>query len=124
MPLRRPLQFEHRTQPMATRRQFVGRMLMHALVSGVLVAVVLAIGAEGYHALAGLRWVDAIYNASMILTGMGPVDVLPNDGAKLFASAYAVVSGVVFLTAAAVLISPAVHRLLHVLHIEQGGRGR
>jgi hypothetical protein len=34
----------------------------------------------------------------MILTGMGPVDPMKDNAAKLFASAYALFSGVVFLS--------------------------
>lgn len=104
---------------MISRRRFIRRMVRHGLVAGGLVGLMLGIGAVGYHTLAGLEWIDAIYNAAMILTGMGPVAHLQTDGAKLFASGYALFSGVVFLSAAALLVSPALHRLLHALHIEE-----
>jgi len=63
--------------------------------------------------------VDSILNASFILTGMGPVDPMKTNGAKLFAAAYALFSGVIFLSAAAVLLSPVAHRVLHFCHVEE-----
>jgi hypothetical protein len=94
-------------------------MAAHALAAAAVVVASLAVGVVGYHFLAGLPWVDALLNASMILGGMGPVDPLRTTTAKLFASFYALFSGVVFLAAAALLMAPLVHRLLHVLHVDQ-----
>ena len=65
-----------------------------------------------------MGWLDAFYNSSMILTGMGPVNIINNDGGKWFASFYALYSGVAFLTTAGVMLSPLVHRILHILHAE------
>ena len=81
-------------------------------------AVALGIGVLGYHHFAGLPWIDSLLNASMILTGMGPIDPMRSDAAKLFASLYALFSGVVFLTAVALLLSPIFHRLLHHFHLD------
>lgn len=64
-----------------------------------------------------LTWVDALLNASMILTGMGPVDVAKTNGAKIFASVYAIYSGVAFLTSVAVIFAPVLHRFLHRFHL-------
>jgi hypothetical protein len=66
-----------------------------------------------------MRWIDALLNASMILGGMGPVDPLPNDKSKVFASAYALFAGVVFLVSIGVLVSPLVHRTLHRFHLDE-----
>lgn len=76
------------------------------------------IGTLGYHFTAGLGWLDALYNSSMILTGMGPVNILTNDAAKWFASFYALYSGVAFLTMAGILFAPMVNRILHLLNVE------
>lgn len=89
-----------------------------ALYTVVFVAISLMIGTLGYHFTAGLGWLDALYNSSMILTGMGPVNVLTNDAAKWFASLYALYSGVAFLTMAGILFAPMVHRILHLLNVE------
>jgi len=90
---------------------------MFAGYAGLFLAASLGLGVLGYHWLRGLGWVDAVLNASMILTGMGPVSPMPTDAAKLFASAYAVFSGVAFLTTFSILIAPVLHRVLHRLHL-------
>ena len=102
---------------MASRRHFARRLLKFAGYAGIFLAASLGLGVLGYHWLCGLGWVDAVLNASMILTGMGPVSPLPSDAAKLFASAYAVFSGVAFLTTFSILIAPVLHRVLHRLHL-------
>ena len=85
----------------------------------ILILFSLGIGTVGYHHLADLNWIDALYNASMILTGMGPVAALQTNTAKLFASAYALFSGVVFVTAAEIMVSPLFRRVLHHFHIDR-----
>jgi hypothetical protein len=87
-----------------------------ALIALVMVTIALIIGISGYHFLNGEAWIDALVDSTMILGGMGPVSVLSNDGAKLFASFYALFAGLVFIGTAAVLVAPWVHWLLHRLH--------
>lgn len=82
------------------------------------VAGSLAVGAAGYHALGGLGWLDALLNAAMILTGMGPVDRMESAAGKLFATAYALFSGVVFLSLVALLLVPLFRRGLHRFHLD------
>lgn len=79
----------------------------------------LAIGTAGYCFFGKMPVVDGIYNASMILTGMGPVSPMETAGGKLFASIYALYSGVAFLGAVTVTIAPVVHRFLHALHVDE-----
>jgi hypothetical protein len=94
-------------------------MAMSALVGFSVVAVALFAGVVGYHSFAGLGWIDSVLNASMILTGMGPVDPMKTTSAKLFASAYALFSGVVFLSAVGIVLSPVFHRILHAFHLDE-----
>jgi hypothetical protein len=54
----------------------------------------------------------------MILTGMGPVNVMQNNAAKIFSSLYALFSGIAFLSTVAVFLAPVAHRFLHILHID------
>jgi hypothetical protein len=107
-----------RLLPMPTRQEFMRHMGRSVAISSALIAISLGIGVVGYHLTAGLEWVDAILNASMILTGMGPVSPLTTDGAKLFASAYALFSGVIFIASAGVAVGPVAHRFLHRFHVE------
>lgn len=98
----------------------LGLWLLRALgASTILILISLGIGTLGYHHLADLSWIDSLYNAAMILTGMGPVAPLQTDTAKLFASAYALFSGVVFVTAAGIMVSPLFRRVLHHFHIDR-----
>ncbi len=84
----------------------------------MLLALSLAIGMAGYHGFEGLAWLDAFLNASMILTGMGPVAELHTPAGKLFAGCYAIFSGVVFLTTAAVVLAPVTLRFFHKMHLD------
>ena len=110
--------FEHHRAPLLDRAEFARRLARFAAFAGLLVAGSLFIGICGYHFIASLGWVDALLNAAMILTGMGQVDPMTTTAAKLFAAAYALFSGVAFLTIVAVLLAPLVHRFLHRLHLE------
>ena len=85
-------------------------------VAGLVVTVSLGIGVVGYHQLAEFGWVDSLLNASMILAGMGPVGSLTTNGAKLFASAYALFSGLVLVTANGIILAPVFHLVLHRFH--------
>jgi hypothetical protein len=84
-----------------------------------LVGAALGIGVIGYHSLGGLPWIDALVNASMILGGMGPVGELNSDSAKLFASFYALFSGLVFISVIGIVLAPAAHRALHLFHLDE-----
>lgn len=118
--------FEKRTQPLLSHRHFVLRTLQYAAFSAGLLSFSLLLGMVGYHACAGIGWIDAFYNASMILTGMGPalnIESLPltptqQDGVKIFAGLYALYSGVVFLAASGLILSPILHRFFHRLHLD------
>ncbi len=105
--------------PLATRQRFYSRFWRSASLSAVVVAVSLGIGAIGYHALQPIGWIDAFHKAAMILSGMGPVDpFMTSPIGKLFEAAYALYSAVILLTAAALLIAPVFHRVLHRFHLE------
>lgn len=110
--------FEHRSEPVLAREAFARRVARYALLSGLLVAVALSIGVIGYHVFEGLPWLDALLNASMILGGMGPVDDIASPAGKLFASFYALFSGLLFVGAASIVVAPFVHRVMHRLHLD------
>ncbi len=105
--------FERRTEPLAGRRLFLRRVAIYLGLSLGIIGISLAIGILGYHLTEGLSWLDSLVNASMILAGMGPLDTMHTVAGKLFASFYALFSGVVFLVAVGVLVAPVVHRFLH-----------
>jgi hypothetical protein len=110
--------FEHHTQPLATQAEFARRMLFFGIFAGGILFFSLGIGILGYHFLESLSWLDSLLNASMILGGMGPVNPLQTVGGKIFASFYALYSGIILLASVGVLATPIVHRFLHRLHLE------
>jgi hypothetical protein len=110
--------YEKKGDKLLTWPRFLRRLALSALVASGIVVLAMAAGVAGYHCIAGLNWVDAILNASMILAGMGPVDTMQGTASKLFASAYALFSGVVFLSAVAVVVAPIFHRVLHKFHLD------
>jgi hypothetical protein len=109
---------EHKSQPLLTRSRFALRLLRYALGAMVLVLGSLMVGAIGYRLTEHMRWVDAVYSAAMILTSMGPSGELRTDAGKIFATCYALFSGLVLLTASTILVAPVVHRVLHRFHLE------
>jgi hypothetical protein len=111
--------FENRRQPLIPPAYFVRRVALSIALAGAIAAVALSIGVLGYHYIGELQWIDALLDASMILGGMGPVSVLKSDAAKLFASAYALFSGLVFISVVAVTLAPIMHRILHKFHIDE-----
>jgi hypothetical protein len=117
------MDFEHLHESLLPRTLFVRRMARWGVVAGVVLAGSLALGVCGYHFIEGLPWIDALLNASMILGGMGPVDPLRSTSGKLFASFYALYSGLAIISIAGLLIAPLVHRLLHRLHLEGRAAG-
>jgi hypothetical protein len=111
--------YEHHRARLLPRAAFLRRLGRHALVALVLVTGSLGVGVLGYHLLENLGWIDALLNASMILGGMGPVNEIHTIGGKIFASIYALYSGLIVLVVAGVLFAPIFHRFLHRFHLEQ-----
>ncbi|MFM9986553.1 MAG: hypothetical protein ACKVOK_15035 [Flavobacteriales bacterium] len=95
--------FEKKTDKLLSRRKFISRQVRFSLYAASILSASLIIGVAGYWAFAGLGFVDALLNASMILTGMGPVNPMTDNPAKIFASFYAIYSGVAFLSVIGVL---------------------
>jgi len=111
--------FEHKSDDLLPRPEFLKRMARSAGLCLGVVAFSLGVGSAGYHYFGVLPWLDALLNASMILTGMGPVDPMRSAAGKLFATAYALYSGVAFLTTMAVFLAPLAHRFMHKFHLEE-----
>ncbi len=110
--------FEHRRQPLLTSRAFLMRQLIFLLAALGIIAGSLVLGILGYHFTEKLTWIDSLVNAAMLLGGMGPVNELHTTAGKLFASFYALYSGIVFLVSVGVILAPLYHRFLHRFHLE------
>ena len=117
------MHFEGRHDRPISRALFVRRMMRHGGYASIMIAVSLMIGVIGYTTVAHMSLVDAILNSCMLLGGMGPVGTIEGTGAKLFASAFALYSGLIFLLVAGILLAPVFHRVLHFFHWKaEGGR--
>jgi len=88
-------------------------------VAIALILAALVIGIAGYHFIAGFNLVDSLLEASMILGGMGPIKELPTDTAKVFASIYALFSGIIFIGVMGIILAPLVHRIMHKFHVDE-----
>ena len=120
--MRHPLKFESKTQPLASRTVFAGRVLHSAVWGAAVIALSLAIGMLGYIGCEGMSFLDAFVNAAMILSGMGPVSTLGTACGKLFAGSYALYSGLVAIAVAGLVFAPVFHRMLHRFHVEESRR--
>jgi hypothetical protein len=97
---------------------FLRRVARWGALAVAVILVSLAAGVCGYHYLDGLPWVDSLLNASMILGGMGPVDPLRTTAGKIFASGYALYSGLALIAVVGLLLTPILHRVMHQFHME------
>ena len=110
--------YEHKKQKLAPLSIFYKRVFKNILMAFLILGICLLIGILGYHYSAEANWLDSLHNASMILSGMGPVIDISTVAGKLFSSFYALFSGIVFITNIGIILAPAIHRIYHSLHLE------
>ena len=110
--------FESRNKHLLPRKEYFRRLARHALLGVGIIIASLGIGMIGYHVLEKLPWVDAFVNASMILSGMGPVATLQTNAGKIFAGCYALFSGIALISVVGIIFAPVIHRFLHKFHLE------
>ena len=110
--------YENRSRPLLSRKKFYHRMARSMTLALALIGGSLLIGMAGYHEFEHMGWIDSFANASMILSGMGPLGELKTTTGKIFAGCYALFSGVAFLTSVGVVFAPVYHRFLHKFHLE------
>lgn len=110
--------YENKKQPVVPISVFYTRLMKNGLVGMGVLFVCLVIGVTGYHYTADIGWLDSLHNASMILSGMGPVVPINTVSGKWFSSMYALFSGVIFITNIGVFLAPVIHRFFHKLHVE------
>ncbi len=111
--------FERKHEELAPVGVFIKRIFAALGIAFCLIGLALTMGVVGYHSLGGFGWIDSLLEASMILGGMGPVNQLTGDGVKIFASMYALFSGLIFIAVMGVVLSPIVHRFLHKFHVDE-----
>ncbi|MBP6430816.1 MAG: hypothetical protein KA319_03535 [Ferruginibacter sp.] len=114
--------YEHKRQPLASKEIYIRRIKKNIFFATLILFISLAIGVIGYKlTVPQFDWYDSLLNASMILSGMGPVidnHIILSKTAKVFASLYALFSGVTFISTIGIVLSPVIHRFFHKLHLE------
>ena len=115
--------YERHHEPLISREEYLHRIARSGGLASAAVLAALFLGVSGYHWIEGIPWVDAILNAAMILAGMGQVAELHTTTGKLFAAAYALFSGLMFIFVAGLLFAPVIHRFLHKFHLEGDLKG-
>ena len=113
--------YEHKQQPLATKKTFYKRIASNMLLATVVLVISLLIGIAGYHYTANIPWLDSFHNASMILSGMGPVVTIETTKGKWFSSFYSIFCGVVFISNIGIILAPTIHRIMHRLHMDDKG---
>jgi len=113
------MRYEHKTDRLAPRTVFYRRLFANFLLASTILAISLLIGILGYRYFGDASWIDSIHNSSMILSGMGPVILITSMAGKIFSSIYALFSGVVFISNIGIILAPAIHRLFHILHLQE-----
>ena len=111
--------YERHDHRLLAWRKFLLRAGRHVAWGLLIILGAVSIGTVGYHTIGRLQWIDAFLNASMILSGMGPVDRMDTPQAKLFSALYALFSGLVFIGVVGVVVAPWIHRLYHWFHLEE-----
>ena len=118
--------YENKRQKLAPPEVYYKRIGKNIFIAIAIVLVCLVIGAAGYKiTISQFDWYDSFLNASMILSGMGPMidpTIILTKTAKVFATVYALFSGVAFLSTFSLLIAPIVHRFFHKLHLEDADK--
>ena len=112
------LGYESKGDPVAPVQRYLARVLKSMGLASLLVGASLAIGVVGYAHFEHMPWLDAFLNASMILSGMGPVQTLETDAGKFFAGCYALYSGLVVVLTTGIVLAPIAHRVLHRFHAD------
>lgn len=89
-------------------------------VAFAMLASWLLIGVLGYRYIVGDRdFYIALVDASMLAGGMGPITTdFRTHAAQLFASGYALLSGVIILAGSSIVLGPILHRILLWMHAD------
>lgn len=111
--------YEHQHRGVLPWPRFLRRAGRHLIWGVVIALAAVSVGTIGYHVAGRLAWLDSFLNASMIPSGMGPVDRMETAEGKLFAAFFALFSGIVFIAVMGIVLAPWVHRMLHITHLDE-----
>ena len=108
--------FEHHSKPLIPFDTFLRRLSANFVIALCIAGLSLIAGMTGYRYFEGLPWIDCFLNASMILGGMGEIDIIKTDGGKIFAGMFALYSGLWVVASIGLILTPVLHRMMHAFH--------
>ena len=73
----------------------------------IIIGIALTIGIWGYQKYNKQNWIDATYNATTVMTGAGATTMPQYDDAKIFASIYSLVVGILYAIIITVFVAIA-----------------
>ncbi len=111
--------YEKKQEALLTRKEFIVRLGKHVWVAFLFLLVSLLMGMIGYCYVCELEISASFYNASMILAGMGPAITAPSDSCMWFSGIFAIYSGITFLAGTTIIIAPVIHRILHIVNLDE-----
>lgn len=113
---------EHNKNKLPPKEVYYRRLWKNFFFAIFILLGSLCIGIVGYKiTVPQFDWYDSLLNASMILSGMGPVidqNIVLSNTAKVFASCYAIFSGVTFISTIGILLAPIAHRFFQRLNLD------
>ncbi len=111
--------YESRTEAVIPADQFRSRLLLHFFGALLLLLGSVLLGVAGHlYFEEGVTWYDAVFNASLLLGGIGPLSLPETVGGKLFFSFYGLYVGLVFVASIGLILAPVAHRVMHRFHCE------
>jgi hypothetical protein len=109
--------YESKHEPLLSKGSFARRLGGNLVAAALLIGLSLLAGMAGYHYFESMSWIDSFINASMILSGMGPMGPLQTWGGKCFAGWYALYSGLALILVSGLILAPLLHRVMHRFHL-------
>ncbi len=107
--------FEHKSDPVISRRQFVRRLQIALFIMCVLIVVSVSIGVAGLMAFDHRSCGEAFMEACLILAEREVAEHPSTDAGQFFIGCYVLYGRFVFISLAAILGVPILHRVFHGL---------
>ena len=110
----------HQTPPqLSSFHHVLHQMMRSGITIFCLIVMSLVVGVVGYKLTEHMPWIDAFQNASMILSGMGPASEMQTAAGKIFASIYALYSGLFLIAITGAMLLPILHKTMLKFHLDE-----
>ncbi len=110
--------FEKRNESLITGRQFAVRIGLFILLALAIEFTTVLFGSLGFHYIEGLGWLNSMLNATMVITGNGPVFEAQNNASKIFQIFFSIFGVIIFVLVISAILVPVLHRILHIFNMD------